>query len=71
MPTPSRHVDLALCSEDMAIIAMSCKAALLVSYLELYLSYLQWWLREWRIAISISKSTTTLFPKAGWHIQKP
>ena len=44
MPTPSRHVELVLCAEDTAIIAMSCKPTLLVSYMEAYLSNLQRWL---------------------------
>ena len=40
MPTPSRHVELALYADDTAIIATSRKPALLVTYLETYLSKL-------------------------------
>jgi hypothetical protein len=46
MLTPSHHVELALYADDMAVIATSCKPTLLVSYLESYLSDLQWWLSE-------------------------
>ena len=54
MPVPSRHVEL----DYTAIIATSRKPALLVSYLEAYLSELEQWLREWRIIVS--KSNTAL-----------
>ncbi len=43
MPTPSRHVELALYADGTAIIATSRKPTLLVSYLETYLSSLQRW----------------------------
>ena len=66
MPVPSRHVEL----DYTAIIATSRKPALLVSYLEAYLSVLERWLREWRIAINISKSKARLFAKAGWRVHK-
>jgi hypothetical protein len=36
---------------------------LLVKYLETYLSDLEWWLSEWRIAINVSKSSAMLFVK--------
>ena len=65
MPTPSRHVELALYADDMAIIATSRKPTLLVSYLESYLSNLQRWLKEWRIAINVSKSSAIIFARAG------
>ena len=42
---------LALYADDTAITATSRKPTLLVSYLESYLSDLQRWLNEWRIAI--------------------
>ena len=58
MPVPSRHVELALYADDTANIATSRKPALLVSYLEAYLSELEQWLREWRIIVS--KSNTAL-----------
>ena len=47
------------------IIATSRKPTLLVSYLESYLSNLQWWLTEWRIAINVSKSSANIFSRAG------
>jgi len=51
MPSPLQNIKLALYMDNMAIIAMSWKLALLVSYLESYLNDLQRWLSEWRIAI--------------------
>jgi len=45
----------------MAIRATFHSPTLLVNYLESYLSYLQWWLTEWRIAINVLKSTTIIF----------
>ena len=57
-------------ADDTAITATSRKPALLVSYLESYLSDLERWLREWKIAI-VSKSNATLFAKAGWRVSKP
>jgi hypothetical protein len=38
MPSPSRHVELALCADDTAIITTSRQPTLLVKYLETYLS---------------------------------
>jgi hypothetical protein len=70
MPVPSRHVDLALYADGMAIIATSHSPALLVSYLEAYLSDLERWLRVWRITINVSKSNPMLFAKAGWRFPK-
>jgi hypothetical protein len=49
--------------------ATSRKPELLVSYLESNLSDLERWLKEWRIAINVSKSTAMLFTR--WRIQKP
>jgi hypothetical protein len=71
MPVPSRHVELALYTDDTAIIATSRKPVLLVSYFESYLGDLERWLREWRIAINISKSNAMLFAKVGWLVAKP
>jgi hypothetical protein len=51
MPSPSHHVELALYADDTAIIATSRKRTLLIRYPESFLSNLQWWLSEWRIAI--------------------
>ena len=65
------HVKLALYVEDTAIIATSSQPALLVRYLETYLSYPERSLREWRIAISDSKSSAMLFVKASRCILKP
>jgi hypothetical protein len=64
MPSPSRHVELALYTDDTAIIATSREPTLLVKYLETYLSDLERWLSEWRIAINVSKSSAMLFVKA-------
>jgi retron-type reverse transcriptase len=41
MPTPSRHVELADYADDTAVIATSRQPALLVKYLETYLSDLE------------------------------
>jgi hypothetical protein len=65
MPTPSHHVELALYTDIMAIIAISRKLTLLVSCLESYLSDLQQWLSEWRFAINVSKSSVMIFARAG------
>jgi hypothetical protein len=71
MSAPSHHVELAVCVNDMAIIATSRSPTLLISYLESYLSDLQWCLTEWRIAINVSKSTAIIFARAGWCYIKP
>jgi hypothetical protein len=44
---------------------------LLVSYLETYLNRLELWLRDWRIAINVSKCTAVLFAKTTRCIQIP
>jgi hypothetical protein len=67
MPIPSRHVELALYADDTAVMATSRKPELLVSYLE-YLSDLERWLKEWRIAINVAKSTAMPFTRR--RIQK-
>jgi hypothetical protein len=64
MSTLSHHVGLALYADDTAIIAMSRKPTLLVSYLESYLGDLQRWLSEWRIAIIVSKSSAMTVARA-------
>lgn len=71
IPTQSHHVELALYADDMAIMATSHKPVLLVNYQKSYLGYPEWWLREWRIAMNVSKSTLMLFAKAGRHNSKP
>jgi hypothetical protein len=55
----------------MAPVATSHITSLLVGYLEAYLGRLDRWLRDWRIAINVSKSTALLFVKAVRRIQKP
>jgi hypothetical protein len=69
MSIPSHQVELALYADDTAVMATSRKPELLVSYLESYLSDLERWLNEWRIAINVSKSTAMLFTRR--RIQKP
>jgi hypothetical protein len=71
MPVPPRHVELALYVGDTVIIAMSRKYALLIRYLETYLSNLDRWLREWNIAINVSKINAMLFAKVSWRIRRP
>lgn len=63
MPIPSRHVEVA---DDAAILATFRTPALFVSYLK---SYLERWLRECWIVISVSKSTAMLFTCR--RVQKP
>ena len=71
MPSSSRHIELALHAENTAIIAMFRQPALLVKYLHIYLSGLERWPSEWRIAINVSKSSAMLFAKTGWRFSKP
>ena len=71
MPAPSRHVELAIYADDKAVIATSRRPTLLVKYLETYLSRLEQWLSEWRIAINVSKSSAILFAKSGWRCPHP
>ena len=71
MPSPSHHVDLAICADDTTIIDTSRKLTLVVSYLESYLSDLQRWLSEWRIAINVSKSSAIVFARAGRRLIQP
>ena len=52
MPKPSHHVELAHYADDTTIIATSLTPVLFVSYLQAYLSHLERWLTEWRIAIN-------------------
>jgi hypothetical protein len=71
MPSPSHHVELALYADGTAVIATSRKPTLLVSYLESYLTDLQRWLSEWRIAINISKRSAIIFARAGRRFIQP
>jgi hypothetical protein len=68
--TPSRHVELSQYADDTALVATSRSPSLLVGYLEAYLGRLERWLRDWRIAINVTKSTAVLFVKAATRIQK-
>jgi hypothetical protein len=58
IPTPSRHVELAL-------VATSRSPSLLVGYLDAYLGRIELWLRDFK------KSTAVLFVKTARRIQKP
>jgi hypothetical protein len=71
MPTPSRHVELALYAEDTALIATSRSPLLLVRHLETYLNRPELWLRDWRIAINVSNSTAVLVTKTTRRVQRP
>jgi hypothetical protein len=71
IPMPSRHVALAQYADDTALVATSRSPSLLAIYLEAYLLRLELWLQDWRIDISVSKSTAVLFVKAASRIQKP
>jgi hypothetical protein len=61
MPVSPHYIQLALYTDYMAIIATPHKPVLLISHLESHLSNIEWWLREWRIAINVLKSTMMLF----------
>jgi hypothetical protein len=68
MLTPScvkRHAN------DTSLAETPRKPSLLVSYMETHLGRREHWLREWRIAINVSKDTAVLFAKTVKHIQKP
>ena len=71
MPKPSHHVELALYADDTAIIATSRTPVLLASYLQTYLSHLERWLTEWKIAIIVSKSSAFIFARAGSRFIQP
>jgi hypothetical protein len=63
IPTPSRRIRLAQYADGTALRATSRDPSLLVGYLEAYLGRLELWLRNWRIAINVSKSTAVLLAK--------
>jgi len=65
MPKTLHHVELALYADDTAIIATSRTPVLLVSYLQSYLSHLELWLTEWRIAINVTKNSAIIFARTG------
>jgi hypothetical protein len=58
-------------ADDTALIATSRDPSLLVGYLEAYLGRLELWLRSWRIAINVSKSTAVLFAKTARSARQP
>jgi hypothetical protein len=63
IPTPSRHVELVQYADDTALVATFRSPSLLVGCLEAYLGRQERWLRDWRIANNVSKSTAVLFVK--------
>jgi hypothetical protein len=71
MPTSSHHIGLALCAEYTAVRATSRQPALLVSYYHWYVSGLKRWLRQWTIAVNVSKSTAIFFARTDRRIPKP
>jgi hypothetical protein len=71
IPAPSCHIELAQYVDNMALIAVSRSQLLFTDYLEAYLGRLELWLRDWRIAINILKSTIVLFVKAIRCSQEP
>jgi len=71
IPMQSHHVELVLYADDTAIMATFRKPVLLVSYQKSYLGYPELWLREWRIAMNVSKSTLMFFANVSRHNSKP
>jgi len=71
LPKPSHHDELAIYADDSAIIDTSRTPALIVSYLQSYLSHLERWLTEWRITINVSKSSVIIFTRAGRRFIQP
>jgi len=67
---PSRYVELLIYADDTPVIATSVSQRCLSNTLR-YLSNLERWLSEWRIAINTSKSSFMLFDKVGRHFPKP
>jgi hypothetical protein len=61
-----RHVEIAQYADKRAPIQN-----LLIGYLEAYLDRLKRWLRDWRIAINVSKSTAVPFVNEARLIQEP
>jgi hypothetical protein len=70
MRTPSCHVELAQYADDTALVATSHSPSFLVGYLETFLGRIEHCLRDWRIAINVSKSTAVLFTTPARRIQK-
>jgi hypothetical protein len=69
MPTPSRHVKLAVYTDNTAITATSRQLVLLVNYMETYLSDIGRCLGDWGITC-VLKSTVMFFAKTGRRILK-
>jgi hypothetical protein len=65
-PSCSHHVSLAVYTDDMA-----CQPLLHMNYMGMYLSTLQHWLQNWRITITVSKTTVVLFVHVVSGLQKP
>ena len=59
---PSYHIDLAQYAGDTALVATSKQPQLLLKYLETYLTELETWLRDWRIAINVDTMSTRVQP---------
>lgn len=59
----SRQAKLSLCAVDTAFIVTFHQPTLLVNYLQAYLGKFDHCLRDWRIDISVSKSTAVFFIK--------
>jgi hypothetical protein len=71
IPTRSRHVELAQYAEYTAVVFTSSDPSVLVGCLEAFLGRLELWLRNWRIATNVSKTTAVLFAKAGTRVRQP
>jgi hypothetical protein len=71
IPTPFRHVELAQYADDTALVATSRRTSIVLGYLEAYLGRLERWLRDWRTAINVSKSTAVFFGKTARRIKNP
>jgi hypothetical protein len=71
MLSPCSYVDLARNADDTAVITTFPQLALLLRYLEPYLSDLQRCLSKWSVAINFSKSSVMLLPMIDGSIPKP
>jgi hypothetical protein len=60
-PAPSSYVEVAQYADVTALVATHLSPKLLVCYLVASIGGLQLWLRYWRTAISVSKSTAVFF----------
>jgi hypothetical protein len=65
LSTPLHRFNLALYADYSAVIITSRKPTLLVIYLDSYLTDFRRRLSEWRIAISVSKSSAMILVRAG------